>query len=140
VYAPIADSMQIPLIERIRQKMTDDGELPPLPDDSIEIQAVTGLQALSNESDKMKLLELMQIIAQLGPEMNMRVDKGVLLDVLVRQTGIYEPGLVKPEEVVQQEMQAQQQQQMQAMAAETAMKTQGKRMEQVPIDGEPQHA
>ncbi len=140
VYAPIADSMQIPLIERIRQKMTDDGELPSLPDDSIEIQAVTGLQALSNETDKMKLLELMQIIAQLGPEMNMRVDKGVLLDVLVRQTGIYEPGLVKPEEVVQQEMQAQQQQQVQAMAAETAMKTQGKRMEQVPIDGEPQYA
>ena len=126
VYAPIADSMQISLIERMRHVMTVSGELPPLPEETVEVQAVTGLMALSNETEKMKLVELMQLIAQLGPEVGNRIDKGVLLDVLVRQTGIYEPGLVKTDEQVEQEMRAAQQQAMEQQAATTAMESVGK--------------
>jgi len=126
VYAPIADSMQISLIERMRHVMTLSGDLPPLPEETVEVQAVTGLMALSNETEKMKLVELMQLIAQLGPEVGNRIDKGVLLDVLVRQTGIYEPGLVKTEEQVNQEMQAAQQQAMEQQAASTAMDAVGR--------------
>ena len=130
VYAPIADSMQIPLIERLREVLTKKRILPSLPDDTIEIEAVTGIAALSNESDQGKLLGLMQTIAQLGPETMSRIDKGVLLDLLVRQSGIYEPGLVKSEEQVQQEMQEQQQTMMAAQMGEQAVKSAGTMMEQ----------
>jgi len=49
----------------------------------------------------------------------------VLLDVLVRHSGIYEPGLVKSQEQVEQEQQQAQQQQMLGMAAQQAIKSSG---------------
>ena len=122
--------MQIPLIERLREVLTKKRILPSLPDDTIEIEAVTGIAALSNESDQGKLLGLMQTIAQLGPETMSRIDKGVLLDLLVRQSGIYEPGLVKSEEQVQQEMQEQQQAMMASQMGEQAVKSAGTIREQ----------
>jgi len=125
VYAPIADSMQIPLVERMREVLTRRRILPDLPDDTVEIEAVTGIQALSAEASQTKILQLMQTLAQLGPETMGRIDKGVLLDFLVRQSGIFEPGLVKSEEQMQQEMQQQQEAMMQQQAAQTAMNTAG---------------
>jgi len=125
VYAPIADALQIPLIERLRYQMTRDGSLPDLPDDSVEIEAITGISALSREGDQQRLLQLLQTVAGMGQDMLSRVDRGVLLDVLVRHSGIYEPGLVKSQEQVEQEQQQAQQQQMLGMAAQQAIKSSG---------------
>ncbi len=136
VYAPIADSMQIPLVERMREVLTKRRILPNLPDDTVEIEAVTGIQALSAEASQAKIMQLMQTLAQLGPETMSRIDKGVLLDYLVRQSGIFEPGLVKSEEQVQQEMQQQQEAMMQQQAAQQAMSTAGNVVESQAANGE----
>jgi hypothetical protein len=125
VYAPIADHQQIPLIERMLYQMRRDALLPPLPDDSIEVEAVTGINALSRESDSGKLMQVLQIVAQLGPEVMQRFDKGVLLDLLMRQIGVYQAGLVKSEEQMQQEMQAMQQAAMQQQASQQMIQSAG---------------
>jgi len=125
VYAPVADSMQIPLVERMREVLTRRRILPNLPDNTVEIEAVTGIQALSAEASQTKILQLMQTVAQLGPDTMDRIDKGVLLDFLVRQSGIFEPGLVKSDEQIQMEQQQQQQAAAQQAAASQAMSTAG---------------
>jgi len=135
LYGPISDAIQVPLIERIVDMMRRAGELPALPDDAVEIEAVTGIAALSSESDQQKLLMLMQSLAQLGTDTMSRFDQGTLLDLMMRQSGIYEPGLVKSEEQIQQEqqqaVQAAQQQQMQSQMVQSG----GKIAEQAAASG-----
>jgi hypothetical protein len=53
-----------------------------------------------------------------------------LIDLMMRQAGIYEPGLIKSQEQVQQEQQAAQQQQMQQQAASKAVDVMGNVAEQ----------
>ena len=130
LFAPIADALQVPLVERVRHVLTKRGELPVLPDDTVEIEAITGVQALAHENDQQKLLRLLQTVAQLGPETLARVDKGVLLDLLVRQSGIYQPGLIRSEEDIQEEMQSMQQGQFDQMAASQAVQTAGNVIEE----------
>ena len=72
VYAPIADALQIPLVERLMHLLERDGVMPSLPADSVEVEAVTGISALSREGDQQKLLQLLQTIAQMGPDMMQR--------------------------------------------------------------------
>jgi hypothetical protein len=135
LYGPISDAIQVPLIERIVDMMRRAGELPALPDDAVEIEAITGIAALSSESDQQKLLVLMQSLAQLGGDTISRFDQGTLLDLMMRQSGIYEPGLVKSEEQIQQEQQqaaqAAQQQQMQSQMVQSG----GKIAEQAAASG-----
>ena len=113
VYAPIADAMQVPLVERLIYQLTQDGSLPDLPDESVEIEAITGVAALTRESDQAKLMQLLQTISQLGPEAMQRFDMTALMDLMVRQSGVFEPGIVKSEEQLQEEQEAAQQQAMQ---------------------------
>ena len=133
VYAPIADSIQIGLIERARAILTRKGLLPSMPQDSVEVEAVTGLQAMSNESDSEKMMGLLQVVSQLGPETMNRVNKAVLLDMMMRHACIYEPGLIRSEEEIQAEIEEQRQAMMQQQVAEQALKTGGKLVEQAPM-------
>jgi len=137
LYAPIADSMQMPLIERVRHVLVKKGDLVSLPDEAVEILAVTGVQALANENDQAKIMQLMQMMAQMGPEVMARIDNGVLLDMLMRQSGVYEPGLIKSEEQVQEEMQQMQQQQIEQAAAQKAIDVQGDVVAQNVMSQEP---
>jgi hypothetical protein len=130
LYAPIADSMQMPLVERVRHVLVRKGLLVDLPDEAVEINAVTGVQALANESDQAKVMQLLQTIAQLGPETMARLDTGVLLDLLMRQSGIYEPGLVKSQEQIEEEQAQMRQQEFEMMASQQAVQTGGKVVEQ----------
>tara|TARA_B100000212_G_scaffold339245_1_gene317329 strand:- start:25310 stop:26905 length:1596 start_codon:yes stop_codon:yes gene_type:complete len=125
VYAPIADALQIPLVERLMHLLERDGVMPSLPADSVEVEAVTGISALSREGDQQKLLQLLQTIAQMGPDMMQRFDRSLLLDILVRHSGVYEPGLVKSEEVMQQETAQQQQQQIMQTAGQQVAQSGG---------------
>ena len=127
VYAPIADAMQVPLIERLMHQLKKDQLLPTLPDDTVQVEAITGIMALSRESDQGKLLNLIQTMAQLGPETMSRVNMGQLIDLLMRQSGIYEPGLVKSEEEIQQEQQAAQQAAQQQQMQQQMMQSMGQR-------------
>ena len=141
VYAPIADSQQVPLVERLMFQMSRDGLIPQMPQGSVEIEALTGLAALSRENDKQKLLQLVSTMAQFGPEGIGRVNIGVLFDTLLRQSGIYEPGLIKTNEQMSAEASAQMNQQMEQRAQEQLIATGGNameaRMSQQGQDGQP---
>lgn len=126
VYAPIADAMQVPLVERLVHQLTADGTLPELPDDSVEIEAITGVAALTRESDQQKLMQLMQTVAQLGPEAMQRFNMGALMDLMVRQSGVFEPGIVKSEEQIQEEQAAAQQAAMQQQVQGQMIQSAGK--------------
>lgn len=114
VYAPLADACQIPLIERLIYMLRRDLQFDRLPDsdEAIEVEAITGIAALSREGDHSRLLGLLGTIGQLGPEAASRLNMGALLDLLMRQVGIYEPGLVKSEEQIAAEAAAMQEAQM----------------------------
>jgi hypothetical protein len=94
-----------------RQKL-----VPAMPRNAFDIEAQTGIAALSREADKAKLLQLLGTMAQFGPEAAGRINIGVLFDTLLRQSGIYEPGLVKTDEQLASEAQAALQQQLEAEA------------------------
>ena len=116
VYAPIADAQQVPLVERLLYQMQRDALIPALPRNSMDIEAVTGIAALSREADKAKLLQLVATMSQFGPAMAQRIDLGVLFDTLLRQSGIFEPGLIKTQEQVAAEASAAMQQQIELEA------------------------
>lgn len=116
VYAPIADAQQVPLVERLLYQMQRDAIIPTIPRGSMDIEAVTGIAALSREADKAKLLQLVATMSQFGPAMAQRIDLGVLFDTLLRQSGIFEPGLVKTQEQVAAEASAAMQQQIEMEA------------------------
>jgi len=120
-YAPIAESLQMPLIERTAFQMQQDRLLQPLPDGMVRTDTLTGMAALRREVEKGKLLEAVQLIGQLGPEAQRRIDVGVLTDVILRYSGVYEPGVVKSPDQLAQELQQQMAAQAQAQAAEKAI-------------------
>ena len=80
-------------------------------------------------------------MAQFGPEGIGRVNIGVLFDTLLRQSGIYEPGLIKTNEQMSAEASAQMNQQMEQRAQEQLIATGGNameaRMSQQGQDGQP---
>lgn len=134
LYGGISDSQQIPLIERLMYQAKRDKILPNLPRDGIEIETLTGISALSKEDDKGRLMQLLQTVAQLGPEAMSKMNMNVLIDLMMRQSGIYEPGLVKSDEQIAAEAQAMQEQQMQQMAQQQMVQSAGKVAEQVGPD------
>lgn len=130
VYAPIADAQQVPLVERLLYQMQRDAIIPALPRNSMDIEAVTGIAALSREADKAKLLQLVATMSQFGPAMAQRIDLGVLFDTLLRQSGIFEPGLIKTQEQVAAEASAAMQQQIELEAQKRLIQVGGDVMTQ----------
>ena len=103
VFAPIADAQQVPLVERLMFQMKRDRLLPAIPDDTIQVETLTGIAALSREADGGRMMQVLQVLAQLGPQVMQRIDTNVLVDLLMRQAGVYEPGLLKSQEQMAQE-------------------------------------
>lgn len=123
-YAPIAEGLQMPLIERTTHLLEKKNLMQAIPGDSVRIDTLTGLSALRREVEKGKVLDAVQIIGQLGPEAIQRINIGVLVDVLLRYQGVHEPGLIKTEEQladeVQQTIDAQTQQEAASKAVDVA--------------------
>jgi len=129
IYAPIADAQQVPLVERLMYLMQRQRLVPSMPRTSFEIEAQTGIAALSREADKAKLLQLLGTMAQFGPDAASRINVGVLFDTLLRQSGIYEPGLVKTDEQLAAEAQASVQAQLEAEAQKKLINVSGNVMQ-----------
>lgn len=118
VYAPIADEQQLPLLRRTLWQMERDHMLQPLPDGLVDVKVLTGIEALSRDIDSSKLMATIGQMAQ-SPEMMARVNMDVLVDILFRYAGVYEPGLLKSAE----QLAAEKKQMMQeAIAAAAAQK------------------
>lgn len=106
LYAPVADEQQVPLLRRTVWQLERDNLLATLPDEAVTVDYMTGIAALGREVNMQRVLNLTQVIGQLGPEAMARINMGVLIDVLRRYGNIHEPGLIKSDEQLAQEQQA----------------------------------
>ncbi len=114
IFSQISDQQQVPLIERLMFQMKRDRKMPALPDETVQIETLTGVSALSREAEGGRLLQVLQIMSGMGPEAMGKVNQDVLIDLLMRQAGVFEPGLLKsPEQIA-----AEKEQQMQMMMAQ----------------------
>lgn len=115
VYSILAQEFQLPLINRVMDRMQKDKRLPDFPKNVVKPVIVTGLAALGRGHDLNKLQMFLQGIAQI-PEAMQFINVSDLITRYGTSLMIDMAGLVKSPEQMQAEqqqmMQAQQQQQM----------------------------
>lgn len=130
-YSLLSLEFQQPLVKRLMDKMESKGELPELPEDIVEPQVVTGIEALGRGHDLEKLHQWLQSIAPLGEEIIAQyVNHSTFMKRAATALGIDTEGLLKSEEDVQRMNQQQQgAQTLQNMAPEI-MKQIGQRRQQ----------
>ena len=110
VYSVLSQEFQLPLVNRLMDRMTRSKRLPALPKGVVKPAIVTGLEALGRGHDLNKYMSLLQALQPLGPEILMQfMNPGDYISRVATSLGIDSAGLVKS----QQEIQAMQQQQMQ---------------------------
>ena len=130
VYTSVADENQLPLLQRVIWQWNEQNntDLPrnEAGESLIEVRSLTGLAALSNNQDIQKLLTALQMLQQLGPEAMRRIDIGVAVDVLLRQVGLHEPGLIKSSDQIAAEDQAAAKQQLALQAGQQAIQSSGR--------------
>jgi len=124
MYAHIADLQQIPLAERTLFQLRKQNKVPPLPEDMVEIEIVSGLAALQRDEDANKLLELMQLAFQ-TPEMAKRINQAELLERYMRARSMFEPGLIRSDEEIEAEERRQAQIQTEQGVSQVAAQTIG---------------
>jgi hypothetical protein len=108
VYSLLSIELQKPLIKRTMARMQRKGELPHLPQDTVEPVIVTGMDALGRGHDLRKLEAFMQLISPLGPEViASRLDVGDYMDRCGMGLGLDTTGLIMSEEKVAQQQQQQ---------------------------------
>ena len=121
VYSILSQEFQLPMVNRIIDRMTKKKKLPPLPKGVANPTIVTGLEALGRGHDMNKYQMFLNALAPLGPE---AVGQFMNVNDYIKRVGtalgIDMDGLIKSEEQLQQEQQQaaemQQQQQMNEMA------------------------
>lgn len=123
VYSILSQEFQLPLVNRIMDRMTKQKRLPALPKGVVTPQIVTGLEALGRGHDLNKYQMMIQALAPLGPEaMAKYMNPGDYIKRIGTSLGIDMDGLIKSEEQLQQEQEAAMQQQQQMMMASMAEK------------------
>jgi len=120
-FAVFSQELQLPLVQRVEDRMERSKKLPKLPKGVVEPQITTGLEALGRGHDLTKIqVFIQQVVMPLGEEGFKRIN----IDDLIKRggvsLGIDMDGLVKSPEQMQQEEQALQQQQQQAMMMDMA--------------------
>ena len=70
-------------------------------------------------------MQVLSTMAQMGPEMMSKINMDHLIDLMMRQAGIYEPGLIKSPEQIEQEKEAMMQQQAMQQAQGKAIDVAG---------------
>jgi len=124
-YAPLADRLQVPIAHRARYVLKKQKKLPPIPNEAVEIQTLTGIAALAQMNKATTLMSVAQMVQGLGPDVVARLDMNVLVDAVLRYRGVYEPGLLKSREQVEAEMRKAMEQQAQMQATEKGIDVAG---------------
>lgn len=121
VYSILSQEFQLPLVNRLMDRMTKQGKLPKLPKNIVSPAIVTGLSALGRGHDLQKYSMFMQALQPLGPQVIAeRMNMGDLITRIGTALMIDMKGLVKSEEEIQKAAQEAQQQQQQAQMMELA--------------------
>ncbi len=149
VFGAVSRSFQRPIIRRVMLQMVRDGILVPegegasteiesaiLDQDGVmKIEVRSGLAALNREVENDKMMQVMQVAAQLPPQATESVNWPGMMDRWLATFGIETAGIVKsPEQMQQEQMQAQQAQVAQA-GAEAAAVQAGQNTQATPPQG-----
>ena len=123
VYSVLSQEFQLPLVNRLMDRMTRSKRLPALPKGVVKPAIVTGLEALGRGHDLNKYMSLLQALQPLGPEILMQfMNPGDYISRVATSLGIDAAGLVKSQEEIQAMQQQQMQQQMLQMGGDLAGK------------------
>jgi len=119
IYSVLSQEFQLPLVQRLMDRMAKKKKLPKIPKDKVTPTIITGIEALGRGNDLNRLDIYLSGISQiLGPEtLNQYINMREYMTRRAAALGIDTQGLVKSEEEIQMQMQ---QQQMQAMAQQVA--------------------
>jgi hypothetical protein len=111
IYSVLSQEFQLPLVNRIMERMKKNNVLPPLPADIVQPTIVTGIEALGRGQDLNKLdVFLAGVAQQLGPQaLAQFVDLREYIDRRAASLGIDTENLIKSQEQIAAEQQAQQQ-------------------------------
>ena len=127
VYSILSQEFQMPLVNRLMNRMSNAGRLPKLPKDIIKTTIVTGLEALGRGHDLNKLDSFIQGASQLlGDSFPTYVNMSDYLKRRATSLGIDVEGLIKTEEEIEQEKQQAAQQQMAQQVAPNMATAAGK--------------
>ncbi len=134
IYSVLSQEFQLPLVNRVMDRMEKKGDMPKIPRDKITPAIVTGIEALGRGNDLNRLDVYLTGIAQvLGPEaISKYVNIREYMNRRASALGIDTNNLVRSEEELQMmEQQAQQQAAMQQMGPQ-AMQMAGQMMQEQP--------
>jgi hypothetical protein len=113
-YSVMSQEFQLPLVNRLMDRMSKRGRLPKLPKDIVSPMIVTGVEALGRGNDLNKLDMFVGGVGQiLGPDiLSQFVNIGDYLKRRATAIGISTDGLIKSEEEIAQSVQQDQMQMM----------------------------
>lgn len=117
MYVPIAEMQQIPTFRRAQYQAQRDNLLPVLPPEMkamADVEILTGLAVLTKSRQANALLELVDVIAKLGPTALERVNVNTVATALARYKNVFLPGLMKTDADIKKEQDA-------AIAAQTKL-------------------
>ena len=133
VYSILSQEFQLPLVNRLMDRMSKSGRLPKLPKKIIKPTIVTGLEALGRGHDLNKLDSFISGAAQLlGDKFATYVNMGDYLKRRATSLGIDVEGLIRSEEEIQAEQQQQQSMQMMEKAIPAGASAAGKMAQEDP--------
>ena len=114
IYSLLSQELQLPLVNRIMDRMQRHRRLPRLDSGDVRPQIVTGIEALGRGNDLVKLQQFAQVAANIiGPErFGQVVNADEFLSRVATGVGIDTKGLIKTQDEVQREQQLAQMMQM----------------------------
>lgn len=120
VYSIMSQEFQLPLVNRLMDRMTKSKRLPALPKGIVRPAIVTGLEALGRGHDLNKYNTFLTALQPMGAEaIAQYMNVGDYIKRIGTSLGIDMDGLVKDDEQIAQEQQQAMQAQQQMMANET---------------------
>ena len=127
VYSILSQEFQMPLVNRLMDRLSKSGRLPKLPKKIIKTTIVTGLEALGRGHDLNKLDSFISGASQLlGEQFATYVNMSDYLKRRATSLGIDVEGLIRTEEEIQMEQQQQQMMQMGQQVAPNMTNAAGK--------------
>ena len=113
VYSILSQELQLPLVRRIMNQLQSTGEVPNLPEGTVEPTITTGMDALGRGHDLEKYATVLSLVSQI-PNAQAMINWNVMLMDLFTGAGVETDGLVKTKEQIEEEQQM-------AMGQEMAM-------------------
>ena len=113
VYSILSQELQLPLVRRIMNQLQSTGDVPNLPEGTVEPTITTGMDALGRGHDLEKYATVLSLVSQI-PNAQAMINWNVMLMDLFTGAGVETDGLVKTQKQIEEEQQM-------AMGQEMAM-------------------